>query len=166
MDRREQRIFEKLREFATKLPKDSDGKIDYSNSHAIPTVTAFVRYKDKILLLKRSNKVRTYRGKWCPVSGYLDELKPIRKKALEEVQEELGIPENSISSIHIGKPYEFTDADLGITWIDHPAILELENKPDIELDWEHTEYKWIEPDELKNFDTVPKLEKTLENALI
>jgi len=166
MDRREQMILENLRKFARKLPKDPDGKIDYSNSHTTLTLTVFVKYKDKILLLKRSNKVRTYRRKWCPVAGYLDELKPIRKKALEEVQEELGIPENSISSIHIGKPYEFADAELGITWIDHPAILELKNKPDIELDWEHTEYRWIKPEELKKFDTVPKLEKTLENALM
>ncbi|NIQ06051.1 MAG: NUDIX domain-containing protein, partial [Candidatus Korarchaeota archaeon] len=99
------------------------------------------KYRSKILLLKRSHKVRTYRGKWFPVAGYLEELKPIRKKALEEVQEETGISGNNISSIHIGRPYEFKDPKLGVTWIDHPVLLELKNKPDIELDWEHTEYR-------------------------
>lgn len=166
MSEREQRIFETLEKLARELPRFPDGRIDYSNSHVALTVTIFVKYDDKILLLKRSSKVRTYRERWCAVSGYLDELKPIRRKALEEVHEELGIHERSISSIHIGKPYEFADAELGIRWIDHPVILELKNKPDLKLDWEHTEYRWIEPKELRNFDTVPKLEKTLENALM
>ena len=148
------------------LPRIPDGRIDYSNSHVALTVTAFVKYEDKILLLKRSSKVRTYRGKWCAVTGYLDELKPIRRKALEEVQEELGIHGSSISSISIGKPYEFTDAELSMTWIDHPALLELKNKPDIKLDWEHTEYRWIKPEEMKDFDTVPRLDKSLENAFM
>jgi len=129
------------------------------------SVTVFIKYRSQILLLKRSDKVRTYQGKWCPVTGYLEELKPIRKKALEEVQEETGISGKSIASIHIGKPYEFKDPKLGVTWIDHPVLLELKKKPDIELDWEHTEYRWINPEELDNFDTVPELHKTLENAL-
>ncbi len=41
---------------------------------------------------------------------------------------------------------------------------ELKNKPEIILDWEHTEYKWIKSKELKNFDMVPNLDKSLENA--
>jgi hypothetical protein len=41
--------------------------------------------------------------------------------------------------------------------------VELKNKPEIKLDWEHTEYKWIKPGEFKEFETVPKLDKSLEN---
>lgn len=166
MGEREQRIFEITEELARELPRFPDGRIDYSNSHVALTITAFVKYGDKILLLKRSGKVRTYRGKWCAVTGYLDELKPIRRKALEEVQEELGIRESSISSISIGKPYEFTDAELNITWVDHPILVELKNKPRVELDWEHTEYRWIKPEEMKDFDTVPMLDRSLENVFM
>jgi 8-oxo-dGTP diphosphatase len=166
MDERERRISEISRRFARNLPKDPDGKIGYSDSHVALSVTVFIKYRSKILLLKRSDRVRTYQGKWCPVAGYLEELKPIRQKALEEVQEETGISRNSISSIHIGKPYEFNDPKLGITWIDHPVLLELKKKPEIKLDWEHTEYRWIKPEELDKFDTVPELHKTLENALM
>ena len=166
MSEREQRIFETIEELARELPRFPDGRIDYSNSHVALTLTAFVKYEDKILLLKRSGKVRTYRRKWCAVTGYLDELKPISRKALEEVQEELGIRESSISSISIGKPYEFTDAELNITWVDHPILVELKNKPRVKLDWEHTEYRWIKPEEMKDFDTVPGLDKSLENAFM
>jgi isopentenyldiphosphate isomerase len=148
-----------------KVKKFPDGRIDYSNSNIAPVITVFLRYKDEILLLKRSDKVRTYQGKWNTVAGYLDDLKPIREKILEEIQEELGIKKNDISSIQIGKIYKFTDTKIDKTWIVHPALAELKNKPDIKLDSEHTEYKWINPEKLKDFDTVPHLNKSLENAL-
>ena len=50
-------------------------------------IICFVRYNDEILLLKRSDKVWTYKGKWNVVAGYLDEIKPLREKALEELRE-------------------------------------------------------------------------------
>ncbi len=40
----------------------------------------------------------------------------------------------------------------------------VKKKPIIKLDWEHTEYRWIKPQKMKDFDTVPGLEKSLENA--
>ena len=80
-------ILSKIQEFADKLPKFDDGRIDYSNSDTAPVITVFVKYKDKILLLKRSNKVNNYPSKWNTVSGYLDEVKPIKNKILEELSE-------------------------------------------------------------------------------
>ncbi len=49
-----------LQEFSEKLPKFPDGRIDYSGSDKAPVLTCFVKFGDKILLLKRSDKVRTY----------------------------------------------------------------------------------------------------------
>jgi len=164
MEEKEQKILKTIKEFSQKLPKFPDGRIDYSKSDTAPVITIFVKYEDRILLLKRSDKVRTYQGKWNTVAGYLDELRPVREKILEEVKEELGIIEDNILSIRLGEPYEFTDEKANKTWIVHPVLVELKNEPEINLDWEHTEYKWIRPEELKNFDTVPKLGKSLENA--
>ena len=164
MENQEQKILETIKEFAGKLPRFPDGRIDYSNSDTAPVITVFIKHRSKILLMKRSDKVRTYQGKWNAVAGYLDEIKPIREKILEEVKEELGIDESNILSIHIGEPYKFTDTKTNKTQIVHPVLMELKEKPEIRLDWEHTEYKWIKPEELKNFDTVPHLDKSLENA--
>ena len=164
MREEEQKILKTIEEFANKLPKFPDGRIDYSKSDTAPVITVFIKYGDKILLLKRSDKVRTYQRKWNAVAGYLDELRPIREKILEEVKEELGISEDNISQIRIGKPYQFTDTKANKTWIVHPVLTELKNKPEIKLDWEHTEYKWIKPEELKEFETVPNLDKSLENT--
>ena len=39
------------------------------------------------------------------------------------------------------------------------------NETKIKLNWENSEFKWIELDELKNYETVPSLEKILLNLL-
>jgi 8-oxo-dGTP pyrophosphatase MutT (NUDIX family) len=165
MDEREMETSEVLREFAEKLPRFPDGRIDYSNSDKAPILTCFVRFEDKILLLKRSDRVRTHKGKWHTVAGYVDEPKPIREKALEELHEELGISEQNILQCRMGSPYEFFDPDEQKTWLVHPVLVELKQRPEIKLDWEHTEFKWISPDKLTTYDTVPKLEESLKRVL-
>jgi len=161
----EQKTLEIIKQFAEKLPKFPDGRIDYSSSNIAPIITVFIKYKKEILLLKRSSKVRTYKEKWNTVAGYLDDLKPIKEKVLEEIEEELGINEDRILSIYYGEPYNFTDIKIDHTWIIYPILVELKEKPDIKLDWEHTEYKWIEPTELESFNIVPRLEQSLKRAL-
>jgi len=158
-------ILEIVEGFSLRLPKFPDGRIDYSLSDVAPIVTVFVRYRDKILLLKRSDKVGTYRGKWNTVAGYLDDAKPVREKALEELREEIGVREEDISSMRFGEMLEFQDERIGRTWIVNPVLVELKKKPEIKLDWEHIEYKWIKPDELKNFDVTFNLDKSLHALL-
>ena len=165
MNIQEQKILNIIKEFSEKLPKFSDGRIDYSNSNIAPVVIVFIKYKNLILLLKRSDKVRTYQKKWNTVAGYLDEIKPIQKKALEEIQEETKISKENILSIQIKEPYKFTDSEINKTWIIVPVLAELKNKPEIKLDWEHLEYKWINPKELKNFDLVSNLEESFKRAM-
>ncbi len=163
MNKREKKILSIVRNFSNKLPKFSDGRIDYSSSETAPIITVFIKYKDKILLLKRSNKVSSYQGKWNTVSGYLDDFKSLRAKAIEEVNEELGVTKNNILSFHLGKFYKLSDIRIHKVWLVHPVLIKLKNKPDIKLDWEHTEYRWIKKEELKNFDTIYQLNKSLEN---
>lgn len=82
---------EKLLKRYNNLPRFSDGRIDYSKSKSAPVLTCFITFKGKILLLKRSNSVSTYKCKWNTVAGYIDEPKPLQEKILEEVLEETGI---------------------------------------------------------------------------
>lgn len=151
-----------VNKFAATLPRFSDGRIDYHGSDEAPVVSIFVKFGDKILLLKRSDKVLTYKGKWNTVAGYLDELRPLREKVLEELREEIGLKEDRIVSIKLRNPYTFRDR--GMTWIVHPALVEIKS-PEIRLDWEHTQYLWVRPEEMKNYDVVPELEKGLKIAL-
>jgi len=165
MKAKEEKILKTIEEFSKKLPKFQDGRINYSNSDVAPVITVFIRHKNRILLLKRSEKVLTYKGKWNMVAGYLDELKPIREKIEEEIREELGITENIIHLIKMGEAYEFRDNKIGKTWIIFPVLAEFKNEPEVKLDWEHTEYKWIKPEELENFDIVPNLNESLKRVI-
>lgn len=161
----EGKILITIKEFANKLPKLPDGRIDYHNSDTAPVVDVFVKYQDRILLLKRSDKVGTYQGKWNCISGYLDEVKSIYQKALEEIKEELDIDRDNVLSMRLGETYSFTDERIGKTYIVHPILVELKNQPAIRLDFEHTEYRWIKPEELKDFDIVPNTDKGLEKVI-
>ena len=165
MKKREAKILAKVKEFAEKLPKFSDGRIDYSDSNIAPVVIVFLRYGKEFLLLKRSEKGLNYRGKWSVVAGFLDEVKPIQDKVLEEVQEELAIQKDDILKIHIGEPYEFEDTEIDKTWIRCPVLVELKRQVTPRLDWEHEEYKWVKLEQFKDFDTVPSLAKSLNRAL-
>lgn len=165
MDPKEERLFEAVRQFAERLPKLADGRIDYSAAQRAAVVTCFVRFQGRILLLKRSERVGTYRGLWHTVAGYLDELKPLREKILEELEEELSLGRDLIGAIKIGEPFEFHDPALGKTWLVQPALAELNAEPRLKLDWEHTEHRWIRPEEIRSYPTVPKLEESLSRVL-
>ena len=161
----DEKIEKIIGEFAKKLPKSPDGRIDYSNSDEAPVITVIVKYEDEILLLKRSDKVRTYKGKWQVVAGYLDELRPLKEKVLEELREEIGVLENNIEKIKYGKMFEFHDKAIGKKWIVNPVLAELKEKPKIKIDFEHTEYIWIKPDQIEKFDFVPNLKESIKRVL-
>jgi 8-oxo-dGTP pyrophosphatase MutT (NUDIX family) len=46
---------------------------------------------DKLLILKRSDKVGTYKGLWGGVAGYVEENEEPYETALKEIKEEVGI---------------------------------------------------------------------------
>ena len=154
-----------INDFSRKLDKLPDGRVNYANSNKAPVLACFVRFKNDILILKRSDKVSAYKGKWNCIGGYLDEIKPVRKKVLEELREELGILQEDIKNIKIAKPVEIQDDNIDKTWISFIVLVELTRKPEIKLDWEHTDFKWIKPDEIKNYDIVYKLDESLKKAL-
>ena len=145
------------------LPRFADGRINYTGSESALVLTCFVLYNGKILLLKRSNTVLTYRGVWNTVAGYMDEDILPEEKATEELLEETGIMRDNISSITAGVPLEFRDGKR--TWIVIPVLARLVHEPAITLDHEHTTYRWVTPEDTQQFDTVPNFAAMLRIAL-
>ena len=165
MKRTEDKLHQLLNNFSKELPHFSDGRIDYSQSDIAPVATVFVAFRNEFLLLKRSTDVSTYKEKWNTVAGYLDDPKQtIFEKVLEELKEELNITKKHISSYSFGKSYQFTDKDNGKTWIVHPTLVMLSQKPVITLNWEHSSFKWIIIDEIYDYDTVPNLKESMKRA--
>ena len=156
---------ELMNKFVQALPKFPDGRIDYSSSDTAPVITVFVKYQNKILLMKRSERVKTYQGKWMTVAGYLDSPnQSLADKIYEELREETGIDLGLAASLKFGETFTFVDKAINKTWITHPAIVELVRKPEITLDREHTEYRWIKSEGLDQYDTVPTLLQSWKNV--
>jgi 8-oxo-dGTP pyrophosphatase MutT (NUDIX family) len=157
-------IFRKLIELEKKLPKFPDGRINYSKSDECLVLTVFITYNKKILLLKRSRNVGTYKNKWNTVTGYIDEKKPIFDKIIEELEEEIDINKKNIVYYTLFESFEFIDKKINKKWIVYPSIVELKKKPKIKLDWEHSEYKWINPRDILKYDIVPNLDLSLKKV--
>ena len=128
-------------------------------------ITAFIKNNNKILILKRSDKVRSMKGLWSGVSGIIENDEIPINRAKIEIFEEVGIKENkinlvkSIEKIKISSPqYENHE------WEVFPFLFETK-ETEIKLNWENSEHKWINVNELKNYETVPSLDKILFDLL-
>jgi len=127
-------------------------------------VTSFLSYENKILILKRSKDVSTYRGKWAAISGTIENEKPI-DAAYREISEELGLKREDIELIGRGDILKVIDEDLRNIFYVHPFLFELKTEKDLKLNFEHTEYKWIDKEDLKRMETVPKLKEALDSCM-
>jgi len=138
------------------LPAFPDGRINYTDAPEAAVLSIFLAVQGEILLLKRSSAVGTHREVWCGPAGYLDELVPIEEKVKEELREELSLTEADLPEFQYGEEVCSTGPD-GRIWHIYPVRVNLAERPEIILDYEHTEYVWIKPSEMKNYQTVPSL---------
>ena len=130
--------------------------VTVSADTATDVVTCFITRKDKVLLLKRSQQVKTYRGLWAGVSGYLDTEDPV-DQAWIELEEEVGIKKEDATLTCIGEPLEILDETQDCRWRVHPIRFSL--LPDVapRLDWESVALLWVFPNEMQSMPTVPGL---------
>ena len=124
-------------------------------------VTSFLESNREILILLRSERVSTYRGRWAGVSGSIDKDKTADEQALVEIEEETGLSKEDIELIRKGEPLLIDDAKLGFRKIIHPYLFQIRDRDKIKIDWEHKEARWIKPEDIENYQTVPMLKETL-----
>jgi len=128
-------------------------------------VTSFIKDNDKFLLLKRSKKVKTMKGLWAGVSGIIERDEEPLKRAKIEIFEELGITENKIKFLKSSLEMKVHSPQYeNHEWEIFPFLFEVKN-PIIKLNWENSEYRWITINEIKNYETVPSIEKVLFSLL-
>ena len=128
-------------------------------------VTSFIKYNDQILILKRSEKVRSMKGLWSGVSGIIENNENQIDRAKIEIFEEVGIKEKEIKLVKKLEKMKISSQQYkNHEWEIFPFLFETKNG-NITLNWENSEFKWILPKELKNYQTVPSLEKILLNLL-
>ena len=128
-------------------------------------VTSFLNHNDKILILKRSQQVRTMKGLWAGVSGIIENNETAIKRAKIEIFEEVGIKEHDIQLIKSGNEIPVESPQYkNHQWVIFPFLFQTEIS-DIKLNWENSEFRWIHVNEFKEFNTVPSLEKILLTLL-
>jgi 8-oxo-dGTP diphosphatase len=115
---------------------------------------------DEVLLLRRSERVGTYRGRWAGVSGYLEAQSPL-EQAYREIEEEVGLARDGVRLLAEGEPLTVLDESVDTRWTVHPFLFELDRPERVRLDWEHTESRWVRPQEVPALETVPGLAEAL-----
>ena len=128
-------------------------------------VTSFIKNSNKLLILKRSDKVRSMRGLWSGVSGIIENNEEPVNRAKIEILEEIGIKKDKISLIKSVEKIKISSPQYeNHEWEVFSFLFETKDVK-IKLNWENSEFKWIHVDELKNYETVPSLNKILINLL-
>ena len=128
-------------------------------------VTSFPNYNNKILILKRSEKVRTMKGLWSGISGIIENNEIPISRAKIEIFEEVGISEKHITLIKSTKEFTIESPQYkNQQWIIFPFFFTTDTNS-IKLNWENSDFRWIEVGQLKEFNTVPSLEKILLSLL-
>lgn len=137
----------------------------------IATAVPYHPGKEKFLLTKRSENTGIHPGKWDFPGGHIqkkdvtenisedtseriEDEKPWAA-AIRELREETGL---NGEIIRTGESFmlETVDGRFRI----HPFLALVRNEP--ELNPEHTDFKWINPEELNSFKTVDGLDTDLE----
>jgi ADP-ribose pyrophosphatase YjhB (NUDIX family) len=137
---------------------------DFNELARKQVVTAFLTRRGKILILRRSTAVGSYREHWSAVSGHLEEPTPLAQ-VLREIREETGLREDQVRLVRSGTPLEVPAPELATLWIVHPFLFEVDDCCEIRLDWENTEMQWVTPEALESYPTVPKLTEALARCL-
>lgn len=114
-----------------------------------------MRPDGRILLLKRSLLHRTNPGQWCFVTGYVEEDEQPADAAVREVQEELGL------DLQVEREGEIVEVETRRGTLHVYPFLMPVDIDQVTLDWEHTAYEWIRPEDLRNYHHVPKLGEDL-----
>ena len=129
--------------------------------HSTRIVTSFLTNNNKILILKRSDKVKSMKGLWSGVSGLIENSELPLDRAKIEIFEEVGLQENDLTLLKEAESVTVSSPQYrNHQWEIYPFLFETKNGK-IKLNWENSDFKWVERIELKEYQTVPNLEEIL-----
>jgi len=140
---------------------EKDHKNEQPVLRTTPVVTNFLQRLDgpepRICLVRRSQRVGSYNAHWAGISGFIEQGVSPEEQAYTEIREETGLLPEQVRLRRRGQVVEHIDEALGRHWLIHPFLFEVLTPEAIKLDWEAEELRWIIPDALTSYETVPKL---------
>ena len=128
-------------------------------------VTSIIKKSDKILILKRSNQVKSMKGLWAGISGIIEKNETPLDRAKIEIFEELGIKKDEITLLKEAETMRIVSPQYqNHEWEVYPFLFEIQES-EIKLNWENSDFKWINAEDISKYETVPNLDKVLLNLL-
>jgi 8-oxo-dGTP pyrophosphatase MutT (NUDIX family) len=144
---------------------NSDSGRDATVSAPAHVVTCFMlrrdRGHDEVLLARRSERVRTYRGAWAAISGYVEPHVTPLDQAYQELSEEAGFQRENVILLREGDPLAFRDESIAQDWVVHPFLFLALRPEAARRDWEAQAFAWMTPGSLSGLHTVPMLAEAL-----
>ena len=114
----------------------------------------------KILLLKRSPDKKFFPGQWAAVGAVpLSKDENMEAIAKREIKDELGLEGKILKS---GEAMSAIAG--GYQWHIFPFLAQIESS-NVTLNDEHTEYKWVSKEELKDYNLPHLMEETITKFL-
>jgi 8-oxo-dGTP diphosphatase len=113
--------------------------------------------KGEIMLLRRGATAPWMPGKWNLPGGTVDPGEAPNEAALREAREEVGVDVDP-EKVHHVDSIEFPD---GIAHFYEAETFRGEPK----LNWENDKLDWVSPENLKDYDLVPGLERALSKSI-
>ena len=102
---------------------------------------------------------------WAGISGIIEGDEEPLVRAQIEIFEEVSIEKFNISLLKQGEVVLIESPQYANhQWEVYPFLYSTKNR-EIKLNWENSDSQWINLDELKNFSTVPSLDKVLTRLL-
>lgn len=160
----EQKLNQWLNSAGKKFGHFPDGRINYRDADIAPIVMCLLTVGDKMLLVKRGFGLADAEGYWSIINGFIDEPKPIKEIARQEIKEELGISLN-LNHIKVGQSYTVNNPKEKRKYIVFPCLIRLKDMPEISLDKEHTDFAWIKIEDLRSYKILKDLVYAVEKAL-
>ncbi|PSP84775.1 initiation factor 2B [Halobacteriales archaeon QS_1_68_17] len=115
--------------------------------------TCVLRQGGEVLLVRRSESVGTYTGRWGMVSGYAEGDPD--GAARREIEEETGLGD-AADLVRAGDPFAVEDAALDRRWVVHPYLFDCGSR-DVDPNEEVADWEWTAPTAILRRETVPDL---------
>lgn len=132
-------------------------------------VTCFLQRSDeknaRVLIVQRSQRVGSYNARWGGISGFVEPNVTPDEQAYTEIREETGLQREQVRMLRRGSVVEHQDAALQRYFYVHPFLFEVFTPEAIQTDWEAVAMRWIRPNEMEGYETVPKLWDAYQSAL-
>ena len=121
-------------------------------------VTGVVKYKNRILILKKAPDDYNFPNCWSFCSGYIKEFESAEDTLLREIKEETGLKAKIMKK---GRIFLQKYPAKGKEFYVMPFLCKV-NSGKINLDHENTEYRWVAYEDIVKYRTVPGLRKDLK----